>query len=309
MGTKRTIDSGRKDKKGRPIKVSENSLAASDNVDSKKNQLGDSSYSYESEVVEYDRISDLLYDLPSMNYRKNYNRSHDRDGANSIASEISSGDGDGSGTTAIPEHFGENKLQRKANLVAMFPEWDGEKTDYETDNGCIINSDYELEIPGNVLVKMTEEDDDEIIDSLKYLETSPVLDNAVFEDFLDAGAREAMTENDWNTTAENIGEIEKDLVYNHYRENLERDIDDRIGIIYDEEEYFEAVDAARIDLDENYEEWASLRGYEVKERIEGGYEDFISHIKENYTEFLDWDDDITVLDSQEQQYIEDHFMS
>lgn len=39
MGTKRTIDSGRVDKRGHKIKVSGNSLAAGGNVDSKKNQL------------------------------------------------------------------------------------------------------------------------------------------------------------------------------------------------------------------------------------------------------------------------------
>ena len=39
MGTKRTIDSGRVDKRGHKIKVSENSLAAGGNVENKKSQL------------------------------------------------------------------------------------------------------------------------------------------------------------------------------------------------------------------------------------------------------------------------------
>ena len=317
MGTKRTIDSGRKDKKGRPIKVSENSLAADENVNSKKNQLGDSAYSYESEeedkeMEEFTRITNLLNDdLPGMNYKSNHSGSYDRDGVSSIASEISSGDGDGSGTIAIPELLGEDTIQRKANLSTMFPEWDGEETDYETDNGCTINDNYELEIPGNVLVEMIEEDD-EIIDSLKYLETSPVLNNAVFEDFLDTGAREAMTENDWSFQADCFADYQQDKIYENYKESIDYDyqVEQKVGSMdnYDsEEEYDEAINNATIELEENYHDAAQEEARELRDKIENSYEDFIEHVRGNYNEFLDWHGEITVLDSQFQQFVEDRF--
>ena len=314
MGTKRTIDSGRKDKKGRPIKLSENSLAAGDNVDSKKNQLGDSSYSYESEedqeMEEFTRITNLLNDgIPEMNYKSSYSGSYDRDGVSSIASEISSGDGDGSGTIAMPNLLGENTIQKKANLSTMFPEWDGERTDFETDNGCIINSDYELEIPGNVLVEMIEEDD-EIIDSLKYLETSPVLNNAVFEDFLDTGAREAMTENDWSVQADYFADYQQDGIYENYKESIDYQVEQKVGSMDDydsEEEYDEAINNATIELEENYHDAAQEEARELRDKIENSYEDFIEHVRGNYNEFLDWHGEITVLDSQFQQFVENKF--
>ena len=154
------------------------------------------------------------------------------------------------------------------------------------------------------------EEDDEIIDSLKYLETSPVLNNAVFEDFLDTGAREAMTENDWSVQADYFADYQQDGIYENYKESIDYQVEQKVGSMDDydsEEEYDEAINNATIELEENYHDAAQEEARELRDKIENSYEDFIEHVRGNYNEFLDWHGEITVLDSQFQQFVENKF--
>ena len=148
MGTKRTIDSGRKDRKGRPIKVSENRLAAGDNVDSKRSQLDTQQ---DDSHQKYVKVRDMIDKCDEYDMSYGFEYAGRPIGEEEFVDRYAQGD---SGLRAGIS-LGNTDIDRLANAKAMFSDWSDTESQYYLSGHGVVKDDF---IIGDGEISMDAED-------------------------------------------------------------------------------------------------------------------------------------------------------
>ena len=259
MGTKRTIDSGRVDKRGHKIKVSENSLAAKGNVESKKNQLG--------EFFPVNNSDNLLSDKKMMEVDKLF--------------ELVNGDGQVVNINDIDHNEkymclvrtnGYDAISEYANAQVMCPDWDGEEEYFESSTGIIVDHG-KMKIPFDVVQNL----DEDTVDNLKIIDKGHDLDDSVVDEERDHRIQEAYPMKQWDHIADTVTEKIMEDIYDD-----EHVIPYRMDVIHDAVDQGGDGDEAESEFLDKYQEL-------LKEDLYARYDQFLDKIKMDNFEYLDND--------------------
>lgn len=218
MGIKRTIDSGRKDKKGRPIKVSGNSLAASDNVNSKKSQLAQSVP--QRDGSKYREVFDSMDNLDvsmRVTYGGDISTTHD------LANDFARG-GNGEDYQIEFDGLGDH-YEKQTNLKIIFPEWDGHN-DMETEDGFIVSKKGLFTDGENIVNKLKNNEANHVFDNLKKLRNKSCLDKNVLKDIVSEEVKDIVPIQDWKDIAKKHAQKVSDTTRKNMSEQLDQLVSD-----------------------------------------------------------------------------------
>lgn len=283
MGIKRTIDSGRKDKKGRPIKVSGNSLAASDNVNSKKSQLAQSVPQRDGSKYRevFDSVGKL--DIPMrITHNGDISTTHD------LANDFARG-GNGEDYQIEFDGLGDH-YEKQANLKTIFPEWDGHN-DMETEDGFIVSKKGLFTTAKNIVGDEKSKSSDYVFHRLKQLNGKSCLNKSSLNYVVGKEVKSIVSPQDWDNIAQEYAQKEYPL---KDAAQVKKDMDKEFNQIVsdnmvhgDNSKYY-----ANYRDYLNDKEWATATvtgnkdHHKVSTSIKDQYDDFVLFVANNRHEYM-----------------------
>ena len=272
MGIKRTIDSGRKDKKGRPIKVSGNSLAASDNVNSKKSQLAQSVPQRDGSKYRevFDSVGKL--DIPMrITHNGDISTTHD------LANDFARG-GNGEDYQIEFDGLGDY-YEKQVNLRTMFPDWDG-CDDIETEDGFIVSKKGLFTDGENIVNKLKNNEANHVFDNLKKLRNKSCLDKKMLKSIISDETKDIVPIQDWKDIAKKHAQNVSDTKRKSMSEQLDQLVSD--GMIYGD----------NLDKYDSYEDYvkdkrwsASIVNHSINDMAADDFLDTFNSTKAKYNNF------------------------